>query len=290
MAALIWNHFHRRVYSPVFLTILVLAGFLSVAESFSRDKPQVSALSFAHSHNDYEHPRPLLDALAAGFASVEADIHLVDGQLLVAHDSDKTTPTRTLEALYLDPLKRISDGNAGYIHSPGQTFWLMIDIKSAAAPTFTQLHSVLNKYRDILTVFDGGHSVFGPVSVVISGNRDFELISKATPRLAAIDARVSDFCSKGVFSDPSWKDTSSIAWASDNWTTHFSWDGSEPIGSDESRLLSQICSKAGKLGVVLRFWNTPDDPLVWKTLKDHGVGLVNTDRLLRFSNTFSELD
>ncbi|MEC4021166.1 hypothetical protein QMK28_34095, partial [Streptomyces sp. H27-D2] len=30
----------------------------------------------AHAHNDFVHPRPLLDALSHGFASVEADIWL----------------------------------------------------------------------------------------------------------------------------------------------------------------------------------------------------------------------
>ena len=41
------------------------------------------ALPAAHAHNDYLHKRPLLDALAQGFCSVEADIFLVDGALLV---------------------------------------------------------------------------------------------------------------------------------------------------------------------------------------------------------------
>lgn len=36
----------------------------------------------AHSHNDYEHARPLFDALDLGFCNVEADIYLVDGKLL----------------------------------------------------------------------------------------------------------------------------------------------------------------------------------------------------------------
>src|SRR5688500_5242918 len=39
-------------------------------------------LPHAHAHNDYLHDRPLLDALDHGFNSVEADIFLVDGQLL----------------------------------------------------------------------------------------------------------------------------------------------------------------------------------------------------------------
>lgn len=42
-------------------------------------------LVHAHAHDDYEHKRPLFDALDRGFCSVEADVHLVDGQLLVAH-------------------------------------------------------------------------------------------------------------------------------------------------------------------------------------------------------------
>src|SRR5437660_742306 len=58
----------------------------------------------AHAHNDYEHPRPLFDALDHRFGSVEADVFLVDGRLLVAHDPTELDPTRTLEALYLDPL------------------------------------------------------------------------------------------------------------------------------------------------------------------------------------------
>src|SRR4051812_12734941 len=39
----------------------------------------MGVLSRAHAHNDYEHEHPLLDALEAGFASVEADVWLVDG-------------------------------------------------------------------------------------------------------------------------------------------------------------------------------------------------------------------
>ncbi len=58
----------------------------------------------AHAHNDYHHPRPLLDALDHGFCSVEADVFLVDGQLLVGHTTLELKPQRTLQALYLDPI------------------------------------------------------------------------------------------------------------------------------------------------------------------------------------------
>src|SRR5689334_20191104 len=61
----------------------------------------------AHAHNDYEHPRPLFDALDHRFGSVEADIFLVGDQLLIGHTVDDLDPSRTLESLYLDPLARI---------------------------------------------------------------------------------------------------------------------------------------------------------------------------------------
>jgi hypothetical protein len=41
----------------------------------------VKPLSRAHAHNDYEHDRPLYDAFAHGFNSVEADVFLVDDDL-----------------------------------------------------------------------------------------------------------------------------------------------------------------------------------------------------------------
>ncbi len=40
----------------------------------------------AHSHNDYAQPKPLVGALEREFCSIEVDVFLVDGKLLVGHD------------------------------------------------------------------------------------------------------------------------------------------------------------------------------------------------------------
>jgi len=63
---------------------LVLA--LSAGPSSTAAPDAIVPLARAHAHNDYLHPRPLLDALDAGFTSIETDVWLVDGDLLVAHD------------------------------------------------------------------------------------------------------------------------------------------------------------------------------------------------------------
>ena len=76
-------------------------------------------LERAHSHNDYYRQRPLLDALDLGICSIEADIFLVDGELLVAHDLHRTAPDKTLRGMYLDPLLERARKNNGRIYPDG---------------------------------------------------------------------------------------------------------------------------------------------------------------------------
>lgn len=292
MAALIWNHLQRRIYSPVFILVIALAGFLTFAETMTKSRSQVSSLYFAHAHNDYEHSNPLMDALENGFHSVEADIHLVDGQLLVAHDLEETSPDRTLENLYLKPLSEIIARNDGWVHNSGKPFWLMIDIKSDGSRTFAALQALLEQYASILTDYSSlkktetGVAGRGPVSVVISGNRDFQSIESCSPMLAGIDCRISDIFSNGTPVNPSWSGHPSRVWVSDNWKNYFNWDGTGTISPDERENLSQIVQLAHNYGLLIRFWNTPDTPAVWKLLQETGVDLVNTDRLQDLNRFF----
>ena len=63
---------------------------------------EVTPLPNAHSHNDYQHERPLFEALENGFTSVEADVHLIEGELYVTHDHPETLEeSKTLQTLYL---------------------------------------------------------------------------------------------------------------------------------------------------------------------------------------------
>src|SRR5262245_49346866 len=89
---------------------------LLLAAAGAADDPPVVPLRQTHAHNDYEHPRPLFDALAHGFCSVEADIYLVDGELRIGHERKDLKPGRTLQALYLDPLRQLARANGGRIY------------------------------------------------------------------------------------------------------------------------------------------------------------------------------
>ena len=225
----------------------------------------------AHAHNDYEHQRPLLDALDHGFCGVEADIWLVEGKLLVAHDRAKTKPERTLESLYLEPLRQRIKVNGGRVYPNGPAFMLLIDIKSDAETTYAALREALRRYAVMLTEFRASETKTNAITVVISGNRPRETMKNEANRYAAYDGRLADLDSSEA--------AHFIPLISDNWRQHFNWLGTDPLPESEREKLRGIVSRGHAAGRKVRFWATPDKPEVWKELFDAGVDLINTNDL-----------
>src|SRR5690349_3094875 len=62
-----------------------------------------SASIFAH--NDYVRSNPFHTAYNLRVGYIEADVFLVDNALLVAHTRLEINPDKTLERLYLEPLR-----------------------------------------------------------------------------------------------------------------------------------------------------------------------------------------
>ena len=240
-------------------------------------RTDVEPLPHAHAHNDYEHPRPLHDALAHGFTSVEADVWLVDGKLLVAHDREDVDPTRTLESLYLDPLvDRVRNEGGDVYRGHDGVFQLLVDVKSEAGPTYTAVHEALAKHKRIMTTFRDGTVKQDAVTAVISGNRDLPAMQAQRERYAGYDGRMGDLTSGLPASD--------LPLLSDNWTKHFTWQGDGPMPDDQRSKLHDIVDRAHAAGYRVRFWATPDTPgaardAVWDELLDAGVDHLNTDDL-----------
>lgn len=227
----------------------------------------------AHAHNDYEHDRPLLDALDHGFCSVEADIYLVDGALLVAHDRKDVKPDRTLQSLYLDPLRERVKANNGRVYPNGPVFHLLIDFKSEGAPTYEVLRKVLAYYEPILTVFAQGKVEEKAVTIILSGDSPREILKAEPRRLAAIDGRLSDLESP--------IDPSLTPIISDSWAGTFKWNRDGEMPKDIRKKLKAATEKAHKGGAIVRFWAIPAREDFWETLLDAGVDLINADDLPR---------
>ncbi len=228
-------------------------------------------LPHAHAHNDYCHERPLLDALDQGFGSVEADIFLVDGQLLVAHNRPDVRPERTLESLYLAPLAERVHANGGRVYRDGPVVTLLIDFKNDGAATWQVLHETLQRHKEIFTRVEDGRVVEGAVTVVISGDRPLKEIEATSPRYAGIDGRLTDLDSDAP--------AHLLPLISDHWGRHFKWRGKGSMSEEERQKLRDIVEKVHRRGRRLRFWATPDVEPMWRELYAAGVDLINTDNL-----------
>ena len=250
-----------------------LAGYLlllTVATSM-RDGTD-SPLPQAHAHNDYLHARPLLDALDQGFCSVEADIFLgKNGQLLVGHTTLDLQAERTLERLYLAPLRERVRQFQGRVYPNGPTLQLLIDVKTAGPQTYAVLHPLLASYADILTEVRKGQVIERAVTVVISGNCPREEIAKQALRYAAIDGRLDDLTSS--------LPKHLVPLVSLPWKTHFTGKGDAPLTGPEMARLREMTALAHKHGRRLRFWGSPDTPECWRVQREAGVDWLNTDRL-----------
>lgn len=231
-----------------------------------------------HSHNDYLHPRPLYDALDSGYASVEADVFLFRGKLVVAHSIFEIDESRTLRSLYLEPLRELYRASQP-TKQISNRFTLMVDIKSAGEPTYRALSNELNDFRDMLQRVENGKLISGPCEVIVSGNRPFRTIEADKNRCVAIDGRMQDVDSN--------IDTGLMPMISDNWSSHFSWNGEGDMPIAERKKLRSIVTKVHQEGKRLRFWATPEKESLWKVLKEEQVDVINTDMLIELDRFLS---
>jgi hypothetical protein len=262
-----------------------LAGAVAVpsqaratARSGAPDGP--APLRRAHAHNDYLHEHPLHDALSHGFTSVEADIFLVDGELLVAHEPAELDPARTLRSLYLDPLLARVRANHGSVYrGRRRPVQLLIDIKTDGVAAYLELDRQLRQYRSMLSSYAHGHVRPGAVTPVISGDRAARAPMEAQRvRYAFYDGRLDDLAA----ADPA--PASFIPLISSNWTHSFSWLGTGEFPAAEREKLHTLVTTAHRRSQRVRFWATPDlegpaRDAVWRELLAAGADHINTDDL-----------
>lgn len=267
-------HLSRRAVLAVLTTVIAL---VAPATAAAATRPGLAEpLAQAHAHNDYEHDRPLFDALAHGFTSVEADVWAVGDELRVAHDFWELDPDRTLRNLYLDPLQDAVAGHSGVYPGWKGQFQLLVDIKSDGPRTWKLLEQRLAEYTDMLARYSDGTVRPGAIQVVVSGNRPFDEMAGASERRSFYDGRSGDL-GRDLGADL-------MPLVSENWTNAFDWNGDGPMPAAERERLHRMVAQAHDAGQRVRFWGTPDEPgrqrtAVWTELRDAGVDHINTDDL-----------
>lgn len=241
-------------------------------------------LAHGHAHNDYLNAHPLTSALGHGFTSVEADVWLENGKLLLCHDYKDgkcyddtprdgggeqviTTPGE-LGSAYLQPLaERVAASPVHRVYDNwAKPFYLVIEIKCQSDPSSSQscgstyplfvAHAVttqLRLYQSMLTSYDPGSSpavTQNAVTVVFTGaNGSIQGEDKDHPRSYFFDANLS---------------TASTAQADVTPMLIANYGAKDCAGTGalpaEERTDVQI---AHAKGIVVRVYNLPDCP--WRT-------------------------
>lgn len=120
-----------------------------------------------HSHNDYWRERPVYDAINNGCLSIEADVWLIDGQLIVSHDGVQKSK---FSELYVDRLiyvlEHFAPGARGpsedqkfrgiYTRNTGLSLQFVIDVKTEPEETWAVVMKELQPLmdRNLLSYFE----------------------------------------------------------------------------------------------------------------------------------------
>lgn len=212
-----------------------------------------------HSHNDYLQNVPFWKAYSAGANSIEADVFLIENDLYVAHTRKEIDTLRTLEALYLEPLKEaLTLGFDG-----AEELVLLIDIKSEPYTTLQTLNGILQNYPSI-TGSDR-------VTIAISGNRPKPPEYLNYPKYIFFDHQnLQPLQNPAILQK--------IALVSLSFRNFSEWSGEGAMTSEDRKRITAVIEKAHAFNKPFRFWATPDSELAWKAFVDLGVDFINTDK------------
>ncbi|MEP7279379.1 MAG: phosphatidylinositol-specific phospholipase C/glycerophosphodiester phosphodiesterase family protein [Bacteroidota bacterium] len=254
-----------------FITILLATPFLSA---------QVIALPHAYAHNDYWHKRPLFDALDNGFTYVEADIYLRHSRLMVCQRLPLLRKKNTIEELYLQPFfNRLANAN-GDAQTALDTIVIMIDIKSNGNKTYAALREVLDKYNSILSTCEEGKVTIRNLTLVLTGHRPLRLLGSETCRYVFADADLRKINRSNNYSEM-------FTTASCKYSNLLTWRGRGIIPQFQKKRLQDLVVKAHLSGTKVRLWGSPENETVWLFLRNCGVDLINTDKLVALKHFFT---
>lgn len=257
--------------------ILLVTLLLPFCLLFAQPK---TVIGKGHSHNDYEQAKPFWEAANLGYRSIEADIWLYNGELVVSHDKKDLAHKKTLKEMYLEPLKQIFMHPIPYLLDVQHPLVLMIDIKSDGEETYKVLEQQLKQYNPILTKYVKMDTQKNYVSVLISGNKPYKAVANETERFVTLDCDIKYGNDRPDFPY--------ITRLSDNYSEHFKWDGKGTMPDDEHEELLKLVKQVHGQHRDIRFWGAPDTPDLWKTFLDAGVDWINTDKLQEFADFYAQ--
>ena len=223
---------------------------------------QKFTISNVHSHNDYEQKIPFDLAYRNQLGSIEADIHLVNGKILVGHDAKDLLPNRSLENMYLAPLLAYNTTN--------RKLQLLIDVKTEAISTLDSLIALLKTYPALI------HNK--NITITISGNTPPDSLFIQYPAFIHFDGR--------IFKNYTTDQLSKISLISEDYGKFTMWNKTWPMQVVAEEKIKAAIEKIHALNKPIRLWGTPDFPLAWEKFIEMKIDFINTDKIEEITQFF----
>ena len=227
---------------------------------------QASTPILIHSHNDYLRTVPFYQAYAQHVSSIEADVFLKDGKLLVGHDFDTLESDRTFLDLYVQPLVRLFERNGGFAwHDSKENLQLLVELKSPCHETLRAVVDLLDRWPSVFNPKTNAHAV----RVVITGNVPAPADFGQYPDWISFDGNVEQNYTP--------KQLERVALFSADFRNYSSWNGKGTLIDDQRIEVEKLIDYVHQMHKPIRFWNAPEGVTVYYTFFNMGIDYVNTD-------------
>lgn len=230
-----------------------------------------------NSHNDYTRTMPFYEAYSQQVYSIEADVFLYEGALLVGHDLIDLKAADTFESLYVQPLVDLfaRNGNRAWRDSD-EHLQLLIEVKSETAPMLQAVAELLGRWPQVFDVRVNPDAVRITITgsvpppeefwqypdyMLFDGQRDIDYTPEQLARIALISADFTNFST---------------------------WNGKGSIIAPEKKRLEAVIDHAHALGKPVRFWDVPEGITVYYTFYDMGIDYINADRVAVCADFFRD--
>ena len=226
-----------------------------------------------HSHNDYEQAIPFWLAWQAGFGSIEADIWLQEGRVLIGHSREEIKAGRTLEEYYIKPLLSCLQKNNGHPYSDTtRRLQMLIDVKADSVAALAALITLLDKYPAL--------EQCPYIKWVISGNRPAPGLYTSYPPFIAFDGILGRSYTPEALSR--------IVMMSDDLRRLTRWNGLTELPEADRKSIESAIKDAHQQHRPVRFWDAPDTPNAWRQLMELHADYINTDHIGELAGYLNE--
>lgn len=219
-----------------------------------------------HSHNDYAQSRPFWGAYEAHAASIEADIWLVDGTLYVAHNKKDIRPERSLEAMYLQPIRQVVEQHRGAAYADGTSFQFLVDLKTGRE-TLDALVLLIEK-KGYKRYFDPTANPTA-IQLTITGDKVKPEDFNAYPPYVFFDGRI-----EATYTPEQLRRVPLI---SEYRGLYTQWKGHGKMSKEDQQKIQRDVKKAHRQGCKFRIWGFPDNENAWRMTRRLGIDYINTD-------------